>query len=64
MLKKKYRKIGKKNDNDVDTNVPQLERSNTKCYASAFRYIQIQITTWHVYKIVVECLSLDSLIMN
>ena len=31
MLKKKnYRKIGKKNDNDVDADVAQLERSNNK----------------------------------
>ena len=40
---KKNWKIGKKKDNDVDTDVAQLERSNTKYYASAFRYIQIQI---------------------
>ena len=39
MLKKNYRKIGKKNDNDVDADVVQLEWSNNKCYASAFRYI-------------------------
>ena len=39
MFKKNYRKIGKKNDNDVDAAVAQLERSNNKCYASAFRYI-------------------------
>ena len=38
-----FKKIGKKKDNDVDTDVTQLERSNTKYYASAFRYIQIQI---------------------
>ena len=30
MLKKNYRKIGKKNDNDVDADVAQLERSNNK----------------------------------
>ena len=39
--KKNYRKIGKKNDNDVDVDVAQLERSNNKCYVSAFRYIYI-----------------------
>ena len=38
MLKKNYRKIGKKYDNDVDTDVAQLERSSNKCYASTFRY--------------------------
>ena len=41
MLKKNYRKIGKKNDNNMDANVAQLERSNNKCYASTFRYIEI-----------------------
>ena len=39
MLKKNYRKIGKKNDNNVDADVVQLERSNNKYYISAFRYI-------------------------
>ena len=40
MLKKKnYRKIEKKNDNDMDADVVQLERSNSKCYALAFKYI-------------------------
>ena len=43
MLKKNYRKIGKKNDNDVDADVAQLEWSNNKCYALAFRYIYIYI---------------------
>ena len=38
MLKKNYRKIGKKNDNGVDTDVTQLECNNNKCYASVFRY--------------------------
>ena len=38
-VKKYYRKIGKKNDNDVNADVAQLERSNNKCYASTFRYI-------------------------
>ena len=41
MLKKNYRKIEKKNDNDMDANVAQLKRSNNKCYVSAFRYIQM-----------------------
>ena len=40
-VKKNYRKIGKKNDNDVDADVAQLKRSNNKYYASTFRYIQI-----------------------
>ena len=39
MLKKNYRKIEKKNDNDVDVDVAQLERSNNKFYVSTFRYI-------------------------
>ena len=39
MLKKNYRKIGKKNDNDVDADVAQLERNNNTCYTSTFRYI-------------------------
>ena len=39
MLKKNYRKIGKKNDNNVDADVVQLKRSNNKYYISAFRYI-------------------------
>ena len=38
-VKKTYRKIGKKIDNDVDADVTQLERNSNKCYASAFRYI-------------------------
>ena len=38
-LKKNYRKIEKKNDNDVNADVAQLERSNNKFYVSAFRYI-------------------------
>ena len=33
MLKKNYRKIGKKNDNDMDTDVAQREHSNIKRYA-------------------------------
>ena len=39
MLKNNYRKIEKKKDNDVDANMAQLEHSNDKYYASAFRYI-------------------------
>ena len=33
MLKNNYRKIGKKNDNDADTDVAQREYSNIKHYA-------------------------------
>ena len=33
MLRKNYRKIGKKNDNKVDTDVAQREHSNIKHYA-------------------------------
>ena len=32
MLKKNYKKIGKKKDNVVDVNLAQLEHSNNKCY--------------------------------
>ena len=38
-VKTNYRKIGKKNDNDVDADVVQLECSNNKCYVLAFRCI-------------------------
>ena len=41
MLKKRYRKIGKKNNNDVETDVTQLKRSNNKYYASIYIYIYI-----------------------
>ena len=30
-------------NHDIDVDVAQLERSNNKCYASAFRYIYIYI---------------------
>ena len=44
MLKNNYRKIGKKNDNNVDTNMAQRKHSNIKRYASAFsKYIYIYI---------------------
>ena len=36
MLKNNYRKIEKKNDNDVYADVAQCEYSNIKRYASAF----------------------------
>ena len=39
MLKKNYRKIEKKNDNDMDADVAQPKPSNNKCYVSVFRYI-------------------------
>ena len=39
MLKKKYRKIGKKNNNNMETDVTQLKRSNNKYYASIYIYI-------------------------
>ena len=32
-------KLEKKKDNDVDADMTQLERSNNRCYALAFRYI-------------------------
>ena len=32
-------KIGNQKDNDVTIDVTQQERSNSKCYASAFKYI-------------------------
>ena len=41
MLKTIIGKLEKNNNNnnDVDADVAQLEHSNNKCYASAFRYI-------------------------
>ena len=39
MLKNIIRKCEKKNDNDVETNVAQLKRSNNKYYTSAFKRI-------------------------
>ena len=39
MLKKYIGKIRNKKDNDVATDVAQLERNNNKYYASTFRYI-------------------------
>ena len=39
MLKNYYKKIRKKQDNDVDPDVTQLECNNNKYYASVFRYI-------------------------
>ena len=38
-VKKNYRKIRKKKDNNIDANVTKLECNNNKCYASTFRYI-------------------------
>ena len=37
-VKKNYRKIKNKKDNNVNANVAQLERSNNKFYVSVFRY--------------------------
>ena len=34
----------------MDIDVTQLERSNNKCYASAFRYIYIYIYI-HIYRL-------------
>ena len=39
MFKNIYRKIGNKKDNDVAADMAQLEYSNNKYYALAFRYI-------------------------
>ena len=39
MLKKIIEKNNNNNNNNVNADVAQLERSNNKCYASAFRYI-------------------------
>ena len=38
-VKKNYRKIEKRKDNDVDADVAQREYSNIKRYASAFNNI-------------------------
>ena len=39
MLKNNYRKIEKKNDNNVDADMAQCEHSNIKYYASTFSNI-------------------------
>ena len=39
MLKNNYRKIGKKNDHDVDADMAQREHSNIKRYVSNFSNI-------------------------
>ena len=39
MLKNNYRKIRKKNDNDVDADVTRREYNNVKCYVLAFSNI-------------------------
>ena len=39
MLKNNYRKIGKKNDNNVNADVAQRDHSNIKHYASTFSNI-------------------------
>ena len=39
MLKNNYRKIRKKKDNNVDTDVAQREHSNIKRYVSVFSNI-------------------------
>ena len=36
-VKKNYRKIGKKKNNNLDADVVQLKHSNNKYYASTFR---------------------------
>ena len=40
-VKKNYKKIEKKKDNNVDTDVAQLEYNNNKYYTLAFKYIYI-----------------------
>ena len=42
-VKKNYKKIKNKKDNNVNANVAQLERSNNKCYDSIYIYIHIYI---------------------
>ena len=41
MLKNCIKKLKKKNDNDIATDVAQWKRSNIKCYASVFSNILI-----------------------
>ena len=45
-VKNNYRKIEKKKNNNMVSDVAQLERDNNKCYVSIFRciYIYIYIT--------------------
>ena len=38
-VKKNYREIENKKDNDMDADVAQLEHNNNKCYASTFGHI-------------------------
>ena len=47
----KKRKKKKKKDNDMNIDVAQLEYSNSKCYVSAFRNIQIGVTSkcWPIF---------------
>ena len=42
-VKNNYRKIKKKQDNDVNADLAQQGCSNNKCYTSAFIYIYIYI---------------------
>ena len=61
--KKNYRKIGKKNDNDLDVDVARLECSNNKCYAPTFRYIDdcnyLLLIRWKLYmcSAIIACLA-------
>ena len=57
-VKKNYKKIEKKKDNNVDNDVAQLEYNNNKYYILTFKYIYIYIdidlflflTVIHVYR--------------
>ena len=42
-VKNNYRKIKKKQDNDVNADLAQQEHSNNKCYVSTYIYIYIYI---------------------
>ena len=50
-VKNNYRKIKKKQDNDVNADLAQQGCSNNKCYTSAFIYIQMCIETENVYNL-------------
>ena len=50
MLKKKYRKIVKKNNNDVETDVTQLKRSNNKYYASIYICVCVCVCVLWLFK--------------
>ena len=66
MLKKNIGRLEKKNDNDVDADVVQLEHSNNKCYTSTFRYSECldSVLCPHFARLVENYLGPTLLFMN